>query len=178
MKWTKVKKNMENLFCDKLKYRLSIHLTKYNVSLGEQARIWITLDKKEIFNASSAEYLLEHDKLWKEVQRKTSNPFPECLYECFPEFIGKVSDMDYTASILEYRGIFNVDHVYEAFIQYPQLSIDRALNSGNIISQALALVDRRIGKRTLEALKYNSNVHPLIMQFYELRCKVENSKPS
>lgn len=86
--------------------------------------------------------------------------------------------MDYTASILEYRGIFNVDHVYNAFIQYPQLSIDRALNSGNVISQALALVDRRLGKRTLEALKYNSDVHPLIMQFYELRCKVENSKPS
>jgi hypothetical protein len=48
----------------------------------------------------------------------------------------------------------------------------------NVISQALALVDRRLGKRTLEALKYNSDVHPLVMQFYELRCEVENIKPS
>ncbi len=178
MKWTEVKKNMENLICEKLKHRLSIHLTKYNVSLGEQTRIWITLDKKEIFNASSAEYLMEHDKLWEEVKRKTRKSFPGCLFECFPEFIGKVSDMDYTASILEYRGVFNVDHVYNAFIQYPQLSINRALNSENVISQALTLVDRRLGKRTLEALRYNSNVHPLVMQFYELRCEVENIKPS
>lgn len=168
---------MGNLTCCKLKHRLSIHLTKYKVSRGEQTRIWITLDKKEIFNASSAEYLMEHDKLWEEVAKKTSKPFPDCLYECFPEFIGKVNDMDYTARILEYRGIFNVDHVYDAFIQYPQLPIDRALNSENIILQALALVDRRLGKRTLEALTYDSNVHPLIMQFYELRCEVDNITP-
>ncbi|MFP7732304.1 hypothetical protein ACLHDF_02570 [Priestia aryabhattai] len=177
MKWTKVKKNIENLFCDNLRHRLSIHLTKYKVSLGEQTRIWITLDKKEVFNASSAEYLMEHDKLWEEVKRKTSKAFPECLYECFPEFIGKVEVMDYTARVLEHRGVFNVDHVYDAVIQYPQLSINPALNSENIILQALALVDRRLGKRTLKALRYNSNVHPLIMQFYELRCAVDNITP-
>ncbi|AEN88417.1 hypothetical protein BMWSH_1535 [Priestia megaterium WSH-002] len=68
MKWTKVKKDMGNLTCGKLKHRLSIHLTKYNVSRGEQTRIWITLDKKEVFNASSAEYLMEHDNLWEEVK--------------------------------------------------------------------------------------------------------------
>nr|WP_238159195.1 hypothetical protein [Priestia megaterium]MDH3171418.1 hypothetical protein [Priestia megaterium] len=81
---------------------------------------------------------MEHDKLWEEVKRKTSNPFPECLYECFPEFIGKVEDedMDYTASILKHRGVFNVDFVYDAFIQYSQLSINRALNSENVILQA------------------------------------------
>ncbi|AKP78694.1 hypothetical protein P4629_25585 [Priestia aryabhattai] len=177
MKWTKVKKDMGNLICGKLKHRLSIHLTKYNVSRGEQTRIWITLDKKEVFNASSAEYLMEHDNLWEEVKRKTSKSFPECLYECFPEFIGQVDDMDYTASILKHRGVFNAEHVYGAFIQYPQLTIHRALNSENIILQALALVDRRLGKRTLEALRYDSNVPPLIMQFYELRCEVDNITP-
>lgn len=35
MKWTKVKKDIENLICDKLKHRLSVHLTTYKVSLGE-----------------------------------------------------------------------------------------------------------------------------------------------
>jgi len=121
MKWTKVKKDMENLICDKLKHRLSIQLTKYHVSLGEQSRIWITLDKKEIFNASSAEYLMEHDKLWEEVKRKTSKPFPDCLFECFPEFIGKVSDMDYTASILEYRGVTSIMFITPSFsiLSYP-----------------------------------------------------------
>ncbi|MBT2279752.1 hypothetical protein J7E51_17590 [Priestia megaterium] len=173
MKWTKVKGNMESLICDKLKHRLSIHLTQYNVSLGEQKRIWITLDKKEIFNASSANYLMEHDKLWAEIKKETDKPFPDCLYECFPEFVGRTNDLDYTTGILEDKGIFNVDLVYVAFIQYPQLSIDNALNSERVIIKAFALLDKRLGKRKLKNLRYSSNVHPLILEFYKLRCKVE-----
>ncbi|MET3689373.1 hypothetical protein ABIC37_004922 [Priestia megaterium] len=119
MKWTKVKRNMEDLICDKLKDRLSIHLTHYNVNFGEQKRIWVTLDTKEIFNASSAHYVMEHDKLWIEIKGRTDKSFPDCLYECFPEFIGKVDGGEYSTIILEYKGIFNVDLVYDAFIQYP-----------------------------------------------------------
>lgn len=59
---------------------------------------------------------MEYDKFWEEVKRKISKFFSECLYECFLEFIGKVSDMDYIVSILEYRGIFSVDYVYDVFI--------------------------------------------------------------
>ena len=173
MKWTKVKRNIESLICDKLKHRLSIRLTQYNVSLWEKKRIWITLDKKEIFNASSANYLMEHDKLWAEIKKETDKPFPDCLYECFPEFIGKTNDLDYTTVILENKGIFNVYLVYDAFIQYPQLSIDNALNSESVIIKAFALLDKRLGKRKLKNLRYSSNVHPLISEFYKLRCKVE-----
>lgn len=168
-----VKRNIESLICDKFKQRLSIHLTQYNVSLGEQKRIWITLDKKEVFNTSSANYLMEYDKLWAEIKKETDKPFPDCLYECFPEFIGKTNDLDYTTVILEDKIIFNVDLVYNAFTQYPQLSIDNALNSENVIIKAIALLDKRLGKRKLKNLKYSSNVHPLILGFYKLRCEAE-----
>lgn len=177
MKWTKVKRNIEDLICDKLKDRLSIHLTHYNVNFGEQKRIWVTLDKKEIFNASSAHYVMEHDKLWIEIKRKTDKPFPDCLYECFPEFVGKVDDGEYSTTILEYKGIFNVDLVYDAFIQYPHFSIEKALNSKDNIIQALSLLDKRLGKRKLEAIGSNLIVHPLIRKFYELRCEVEGITP-
>lgn len=103
----------------------------------------------------------------------TDKSFPDCLYECFPEFIGKTNDLDYTTVILEDKGIFNVDLVYDAFIQYPQLSIDHALNSENVIIKAFALLDKRLGKRKLKNLRYSSNVHPLILEFYKLRCEVE-----
>lgn len=175
MKWTKVKRNIESLICDKLKHRLSIHLTQYNVSLGEQKRIWITLDKKEVFNASSANYLMEHDKLWTEIKKETDKPFPYCLYECFPEFIGKTNDSDYTTVILEDKSIFNVEVVYDAFTQYPQLSIDNALNSESVIIKAIAMLDKRLGKRKLKNLKYSSNVNPLILGFYKLRCEAEGT---
>lgn len=96
MRWTKTKTLIENLLCEKLKKRLSVYATSYNTSLGEQRRIWITLDEKEVFNASSAQFLIEHDKLWEEIRSKTNKSFPDCVYECYPEFVGK-SDLVFDA---------------------------------------------------------------------------------
>ncbi|OIJ17107.1 hypothetical protein BKP37_00795 [Anaerobacillus alkalilacustris] len=138
MRWTKTKKSIENLICEKLKKRLKINATKYNTSLGEQRRIWITLDNKEIFNASSAHFLHAHDKLWEEIRNKTSNPFPDCLYECFPELVGKVSDFDYSMEILEQRNIFNVDRVYEKLVEYSNLSTQ--VSQLNFKSETLVLL--------------------------------------
>ncbi|MDD9791778.1 hypothetical protein [Priestia megaterium] len=110
-------------------------------------------------------------------KEKTDKYFPDCLYECFPEFIGKVDDGEYSTIILEYKGIFIVDLVHDAFIQYPHFSIEKALNSKDNIIQALSLLDKRLGKRKLEAMDSNLIVHPLIRKFYELRCEVEGIMP-
>lgn len=173
MRWTKTKALVENLLCEKLQNRLSIYATSYNTAVGEQRRIWITLDGNEIFNASSASFLMEHDKLWEDVKRKTRKPFPECLYEYYPEFVGKINDMDYSMLILEQQSIFNVYRVYDAFVQYPNCSIEEALSSENVIIQSLAMVDKRLGKRRLNNLIINSDSHPLVLMFYQLRCNIE-----
>lgn len=173
MRWTKTKTLVENLICEKLKKRLNIYATSYNVSLGEQRRIWITLDNKEIFSASSAHFLMEHDKLWEEVKRRTSKPFPDCLYECFPEFVEKISDLDYSLLILEQRSIFNVERVYDALVQYPNFPIEEALSSENVIVQALAMVDKRLGKRRLKHLVFYPDTHPIVSKFYQIRCEIE-----
>ncbi len=173
MRWTKTKMLVENLICEKLKKRLNVYATSYNTSFGEQRRIWVTLDNKEIFNASSAHFLVEHDELWEEVKRKTSKPFPDCLYECFPEFVGKINDSDYSMAILEQRNIFNVELVYDALVQYPNFSIEEALSSENNIVQALALIDKRLGKRRLKHLRFYPYTHPIVSMFYQIRCDVE-----
>lgn len=173
MRWTKTKKLIENLLCEKLKKRLSVYATSYNTSLGEQRRIWITLDGKEVFNASSAQYLIEHDKLWEEIKSKTNKAFPDCLYECYPEFVGKISDLDYSMLILEQRNIFNVDRVYDALVQYPNFSIEEALSSENVIIQAFAVIDKRLGKRRLKHCVFNPDAHPMVLNFYQVRCEIE-----
>lgn len=91
----------------------------------------------------------------------------------FQSLLAKTNDLDYTTVILEDKGIFNVDQVYDTFTQYPQLSIDNALNSESVIIKAIALLDKRLGKRKLKNLKYSADVHPLILGFYKLRCEVE-----
>ena len=173
MRWTKTKKLIEDFLCDKLKNRLKVYATSYNTSLGEQRRIWITIDGKEVFNASSAKFLMEHDKLWEEVKSKSNKPFPECLYECYPEYVGKINDLDYSMLILEQRNIFDVERVYDALVQYPNLSIDEALNSNHVIIQAFAIIDKRVGKRKLKNCVFNNDTHPMVLEFYKLRCEME-----
>ena len=173
MRWTKTKILIENLLCEKLRNRLKVYATSYNTSLGEQRRIWITLDGKEVFNASSAQFLMEHDKLWEVVKSKSNKPFPECLYECYPKFVGKINDLDYSMLILEQRNIFHVDRVYDALVQYPNLSIEEALSSNHVIIQAFSVIDKRVGKRRLKDCLFNSDTHPMVLEFYKLRFEME-----
>jgi hypothetical protein len=173
MRWSKTKLLLESLLCENLIKRLKIHSTRYNASIGEPQRIWITLDKTVIFNASSQYFLNKHDKFWEDVKYKTDKPFPECLYECYPEFMGKFSDGDYSMLVLEQRNIFNVDRVYKAFVLFPNLSIDEAVCCNNVIIQALALIDKRLGKRKLRNLRFTPDTHPIIKKFYTIRCDAE-----
>lgn len=173
MRWTKTKKLVENLFCDLLKNRIKIYSTSYRCDIGEQRRIWISIDNKEIFNASTALYLMEHDKLWEEINNRSNKSYPDSIYECFPEVVEVVSDGEFLNYILEQRNIFNVDKVYVNLTRYPNYSIGDVLSSKSIIVRALGMVDKRIGKRTLKSLGINNKTHPLIQQFYQIRCDVE-----
>jgi hypothetical protein len=56
---------------------------------------------------------------------------------------------------------------------YPSLSLDDALQSSNFIHRALAMVDRRLGKRRLKTLPFRTDEHPLVLKLYEYRCASE-----
>lgn len=130
-----------------------------------------------MFNASSAQFLIEHDKLWEEIRSKTNKSFPDCVYECYPEFVGK-SDLDYSMLVLEQRNIFNVNSVYDALVQYPNFSIEEALSSENVIIQAFAVIDKRLGKRRLKHCVFNPDTHSMILNFYQIRCEIEGVNSS
>lgn len=53
-----------------------------------------------------------------------------------------------------------------AFLEIP---ISDALKSGNPLIKAFAIIDRRVGRRTLENLEINDSEHSLVKAFYELR---------
>ncbi len=53
------------------------------------------------------------------------------------------------------------------------LSIDDMLHSENGIIRALAMLDRRLGKRRLLALDLPDDELPLVRTLYALRCEAE-----
>jgi len=175
MRWSKTKKLVESLLADKLQNRLEIHITNYNVSVGEQRRVWITFDKKEIFNASTANFLKEHDALWNEIQANTDLAFPDDIKAYCDEVKGKdIPDEDLSMYVLEARGIFNPNRLYNVFVEYPQMSYADIQASMDNLVLTLMMVDKRFGKRSLKSYIITDKTHPLIKQMYAIRCEAES----
>ena len=158
MRWSKLKSLIESRICKELQDRVHIYSTTYgSCSCGHA---WITLDKKIIanfctrafWNRANGNYFLKNRR-WV-----TDNPVPK--YVTFAQnraygFVsyGELSRQDIYASCWEY--IHNI-------------SIEEALNSNDILIQALAVIDYRVGKRRLLMLK-ESNLHPLVKVLYNIR---------
>jgi hypothetical protein len=60
----------------------------------------------------------------------------------------------------------------DAMRAYLDMPIHSALKSKNPFIRSLAVIDRRIGKRTLEELKIGAGEHSLVKEFYRLRMSV------
>ena len=57
--------------------------------------------------------------------------------------------------------------------RYLALSIEDALISDRPLVRALAVIDRRAGKRRLRRLEIGPEEHPLVRELYQLRCEAE-----
>jgi hypothetical protein len=64
----------------------------------------------------------------------------------------------------------------DAMRTYLALPVDEALTSVNPFIRALAIIDRRVGRRRLEALEIREEDHSLVREFYRLRMEALASK--
>lgn len=71
------------------------------------------------------------------------------------------------------KGIFNDLEFRESLREYLDLSIEDALVSENVLIRAIALIDRRVGKRTLSKIKMPENEHQLVKFMYNMRCETD-----
>ncbi|MBF4984259.1 hypothetical protein FNJ87_07955 [Nonlabens mediterrranea] len=156
MKWSKLRKELKNRLADNLKDRLDYHLTTYQKSTGHLGRAWITWDGKEILNFSNQD-------TWNEFQ-SYSNELAETHYISHE---GIKSTDRIKGNIVEKGEFSKYDFADNAFY-YLSLNVQEAIKSHNPIIKALAVVDKRIGKRTLRELNKSEN-HPLIKHLIELR---------
>lgn len=179
MQWSKTKLKLESFLCDNLQGRIKIYATVYRKFPDCPSRVWIRFDNKEIISASDVTYQTKHEELYRKIKEEEGLkgiPFNEnwnlMINSCERRKLIEASDN--VEEILISKNIFNSYHFYESFIRYCSLSINDALHSENIIIIAYAMLDRRLGKRKLEKLKFLINdTHPLILDFYKIRCNVE-----
>ncbi len=169
MRWSKTRKLLHARLADSLTGRLGVHVTRYGWTRDEDGRAWVTFDGREVASFCFWSFHNRYYPLAEDI-REVGGTEP---YRDLP-----ARDVDRAGSeareILHRRGIFGEDEFLDAVREYLRLSVDDALRSGNPLVRALAMLDRRLGKRRLRMLRLERGVeHPVVRLFLGLRLEAE-----
>lgn len=152
MQWSRLKKMIESRFCDALAGRIQIHTTRYTKD-EEIGRFWIAFDGQTIFSAHDAPGAGSLGWLVKESSEAAT---PSCVY--WNRINGRYA-CEYSLKV------------------YLNSSIEEAIETSDPIMRALALLDKRVGKRRLISFVPTEEDAPIVKHFYMLRCAVEGLNP-
>jgi hypothetical protein len=146
MQWSKLKSRVKGLICPELRDRIDFHLTSYRESHDGADKVWITVDGKRVFSCK------HYPREWAETA-------------AFQSGLAR----DEIKSALAKVEIHGPGDFGDAIRSYLDMPVTDALKSPDPIVQAFAIVDRRVGKRTLASLDVSESEHTLVKTFYRLR---------
>lgn len=157
--WSSLNKQLHGMLCDELRDRITYFLTRYHEVHNAYGRASVRLDGKELvcfhwINMYRQEFDISRE--WQRTGRY--DPYDPLLKEKW-DADGTYYEMDFLNAAL-------------AFLQMP---IPDALTSDNSLIRMFAIMDRRIGKRTLRAIaeeKAYLTCPDWLRQFYLLRLEV------
>jgi hypothetical protein len=155
--WAEVRKILEqDLLCDSLKGRVRYFATRYRKAHDGIGRVSILVDEKEIVNMP---FSVEDERYTETHKRKKDEP-DKSLKE-----IHEIVCADFAK-----KGLFSPGDFGSALDEFLSTDIHESINSNNHLIRMLAILDRRIGKRTLEKIKPTKSDLPEWLQFfYDLR---------
>lgn len=154
--WSELNKQLTEYLCESLREHITYFLTRYHDVHNAYGRASIRLDKKELvcfswINLYKQEYDL--NKVWQLTgEWDFENPKLKEKWD----LDGTYYEMDFL----------------DAAITYKNMPIKEALESENYMIKIFAILDRRVGKRTLQRIKESKEYldYPeWVKQFYLLR---------
>jgi hypothetical protein len=165
MQWSKLKTRLKALICPELQNRIDFHVTRYREATDFGTEAWITVDGIKVFGGGHYHRFVPECQEWhRRVPEINSLPYPRPELKAIGQEI---------AEALDEQEIHDTEQIVGAMRRYLDLSIRDALQSDNPFIKALAMVDKRTGKKTMEKMQLQDNEHSLVRRFYELRvgCK-------
>jgi hypothetical protein len=162
MVWSKLRSHLKEFTAQRVRKRIDFHLTNY-LKLGESANEFIvTIDRQKVFSASTSRHSIATYIKTRRTGLIATGDGPE-PYEVEKNLTEREvhAPQDITSSIRTY---FDLD---------PKL----ALTSSDPIIRALAMIDKRIGKRTLKAIEIADDEHSLVRTLYSLRMECLDEAP-
>lgn len=157
--WSGIRKKLETEYlAQSLRGHIQYYATSYRQSHDQEGRAAIRYDGKEIikgcyWNNWMKAHLFPKDEKY-ERRMRVENAY-----------------MDDTALRL---GVFDQRCFYRAFKEFDNQSIEKSLESDDLIVRIMAVLDRRVGKRRLLLMKEKMENEPeTFREFYAIRMKAE-----
>ena len=157
--WSGIRKKLETEYlAQSLRGHIQYYATSYSRSPDHEGRAAIRYDGKEIikgcyWNNWMKAHLFPKDEKY-ERRMRVENAY-----------------MDDTALRL---GVFDQRSFYRAFEKFDNQSIEKSLESDDLIVRIMAVLDRRVGKRRLLLMKEKMENEPeTFREFYAIRMKAE-----
>ncbi|SKA79261.1 hypothetical protein SAMN05443428_10325 [Caloramator quimbayensis] len=190
MRWSKLKKQLEDFICPCLRSRVEFWVTNYRKAHDQMGRAYITVDRNEVINMCTIKKEIAVFNAEKELKDNNEDIFEQNyfkqnrIYELLrregfsenilPEIAINRSINDMAHKKVERQDIFAQYDFFESAERFLNSPIEESLESDNAIINVLAIIDRRVGKRTLSKIKNSiKNKSKLVRYFYQLRCEAE-----
>lgn len=155
MQWSKLKQLIEARFADSLAGRVEIHTTYYRQGGWDNlGRGWVAVDGLEIANFCDYQAIDTRLRLSREIE--SGNLIPPVSIERIASIWTQAWEMQ------NMQGLFERWDFHRALFDSLSLSIEDMLASENGIIRALAMVDRRLGKRRLRTLALADDELPFV----------------
>ena len=173
MKWSQLKKRIEDSMVDSIRGRVQIWSTRYRHAHDDEGEARITIDGKRIQSFGSLTYFIEHHHESQRVLEERGSPDWRDTSQR-AEYHNAHRDADRR---LAERGVLPLWEVNRLLFCYLNSGIETIMSSDNPLIRAIGLLDKRCGKRRLVAMNPAAE-HPLVQTMYRLRCEVEGiTKP-
>ena len=168
LSWSAMRQQLEQEFlCDSLKGRIQYFVTRYRKSHDQEGRVAIRLDGKEIFQSDFYDWNKKRQETWREIDTEA----------------GRLTSYWESGRRMELgalnKGGFDQYAFYNAFHAYQNSSINESLLSPDPVVRLFAILDRRVGKRRLQAMALEVEKQPEWLQiFYRLRLAADGVQPT
>jgi len=161
--WSGIRKKLEDDYlCPALRGHIRYYAVSYSKSDDHEGRAAILLDGVEVLQSN---YYAYAEKYWAKHQEIRESNFKEDP----PQKPFQLAHMDALNA-----GCFDNWMLYEAFNIFDNQSIEKSLVCENPLVRIFALLDRRLGKRRLLALKGSMGQElDWVRAFYVIRMQAE-----
>lgn len=161
--WSGIKAKLEkDYLAPSLRGHITYFATSYSRCPDHEGRAAILYDGEEILKSNYFDYMLSQDKNWEQIKKnqESESEFSQKWRKSFEMALNE--------------GEFDNHCFYNAFDEFDNQSIEKSLKSENPLVRLFAILDRRVGKRTLIKITENfENELEWLKGFYIMRCGAE-----